>query len=225
MSSIWDRVSNVHYTQLIPGNDPTASSASAAPPPDLGIYEDDESRAQAQANAQPLEYPDFLSFLPTLTWRERILGCATCMICGYLLGFGSFMRMKSLLGGNPVPLVMNVTIGNILALCGTCFLTGPTQQFQRMWHPTRKLASGMYLGSLAFTLFLLVVMGKFRGKGFLLFLTLCFQYVAITWYSLTYIPFARDILKSLGRRYLPSVFARGGGSYDGLADDDYIVDA
>jgi hypothetical protein len=99
------------------------------------------------------------------------------------LSFGSFIRMRDLLGGNPAPLVINVTFGNIIALCGTCFLTGPRQQVRRMFHESRKLASACYLGSLVLTLVLLIL-PKFGGKGLLLFILLIFQYVAITWYVL-----------------------------------------
>ena len=176
MSSMWDRV-NVDYRQLLPSRSEESFDDTA----NLGLYEDDESRAQTQANSTPLQYPSCCQFLPDLSWRERLLGCATCMICGYLLSFGSFLRMKDLVGGNPVPLVINVTMGNVLALCGSFFLTGPTQQFKRMWHETRRIATVMYLGSLSLT-FILLLTPHYRGKGLLLFLLMCFQYVAITWY-------------------------------------------
>jgi hypothetical protein len=175
MSSMWDRV-NVDYRQLLP-----SQSGESVDSANLGVYEDDESRAQTQANGSPLACPEFCNFLPDLSWRERLLGCATCMICGYLLSFGSFMRMKDLVGGNPVPLVINVTMGNVLALCGSFFLTGPTQQIQRMWHETRRIATVMYLGSLSLT-FILLLTPHHKGKGLILFLLMIFQYVAITWY-------------------------------------------
>lgn len=111
--------------------------------------------------------------------------------------------MKALLGGNAVPLVTTVTLGNILSLCGTLFLTGPRSQMQRMFHPSRKISSVMYLGSLGITFFLLLT-PHFFGRGFLLLLLLLSQYASITWYSLTYIPFARDILKSCCRRLVSS---------------------
>lgn len=38
---------------------------------------------------------------PSLTWRERLIGCATCMIGGYILSFGSLFRLKHLIMGNP----------------------------------------------------------------------------------------------------------------------------
>lgn len=41
------------------------------------------------------------SLLPTLTFQERIIGCVSCMVFGYILSFGSFLRFKELILGNP----------------------------------------------------------------------------------------------------------------------------
>jgi hypothetical protein len=117
---MFESIANVDYRQLLPSRSHADSQDSA-----LGIYEDEESRAEAAGEAEPSALTSWcrgvFDFLPSLSLRERVLACATCMVCGYLLSFGSFFRMKSLLGGNPVPLVVNVTAGNILALYVTCF--------------------------------------------------------------------------------------------------------
>jgi len=44
---------------------------------------------------------DYCSMLPSLTWTERLIGCGTCMVAGYLLSFGAFFRIKHLVLGNP----------------------------------------------------------------------------------------------------------------------------
>lgn len=197
------------YARLIPSG--TNDQEDAEIMADLGIYEDDDTRSEREAALGyggntvglgacfPPWLERFCDNLPTLTLRERLLGCATMMVCGYLLSFGSFMRMKNLLMGDPVPLVVNVTVGNIIALCGTCFLSRPETQYQRMFHKSRKLASVFYLGSLGATMFLLLV-PHFPLRGLLLFLLMIGQYVAITWYCLSYIPFARDFVSSGCRR-------------------------
>ena len=171
MSSMFESV-NFDYRRLIP------SRGSEEGP--LGVYEDEESRREREEQEEPLTCPDWCSFLPELTLRDRLLGCGVCMVCGYLLSFGSFLRMRQLLGGNPTPLVAKVTLGNILSLCGTCFMSGPTQQSRRMFHKTRRVASYMYLGSVAVTVLLLMA-PKSTGKGLVLFLLLLSQYVSITW--------------------------------------------
>jgi len=173
----------------------------------LGIYEDEESRAQrtAEEDEDFWRYcPNwFVDMIPELSLRERLLGCATCMICGYLLSVGSLMRMKDLMVGNPVPLVSTVTFGNIISLCGTFFLAGPKSQVRRMFHASRRNASFMYLGSLAIT-FVLLLMPRFIGRGLFLFVLLLGQYASISWYSLSYVPFGREILKKCCRRVISS---------------------
>lgn len=172
------------YQRLVPGGSNAPEPSTPPLPEDLGIFEDDESRAQRLLEEGGGDDDCFQYFCSRcdyqLSLQERLLGCATCMVCGYLLSFGSFLRMKDLMTGNPVPLVVNVTIGNVVALCGTCFLTGPKQQSTRMFHPKRRMASILYLSSLIVTLFLLVL-PHHRGKGFILFLLLLSQYATITW--------------------------------------------
>jgi len=185
-------------------------SQDAEPMEHLGIYEDEESRAdRAVARGEdpdlfrhcPIWFTDLYESLPTPTLRERLLGCGTMMLCGYLLSFGSFMRLKHLFTGNPVPIVVNVTMGNIITLCGTCFLTGPQSQLSKMFHKSRKLASAFYLGSLGVTL-LLLMLPHFPTKNLMLFLLMLGQYVAITWYCLSYIPFARQFVKNICLRMI-----------------------
>ncbi|CAJ1934796.1 unnamed protein product [Cylindrotheca closterium] len=53
----------------------------------LGFYEDEESRAQRNAEEDAHAWghcPNwFVDMIPELSLEERLLGCATCMICGY----------------------------------------------------------------------------------------------------------------------------------------------
>lgn len=134
------------------------------------------------------------SLIPSLSWRERLIGCASCMIIGYLLSFGSFFRIKDLIMGNPLPFVLNATIGNIIALAGSCFLTGPTAQLGKMFKESRRVASIAYLSSLILTLVVAYV--PIPGpKGLLLIVLLVVQYLSVFWYCLSYVPFARDAVK------------------------------
>ncbi|XP_065256497.1 vesicle transport protein SFT2A isoform X4 [Emys orbicularis] len=80
------------------------------------------------------------------------------------------------------------TIGNIAALASTCFLMGPVKQLKKMFEPTRLIATIVMLLCLIFTLCAVFWWGK---KGLALLFCI-FQFLAMTWYSLSYIPFARD---------------------------------
>jgi hypothetical protein len=132
---------------------------------------------------------------PALSYRERLLGCVTCMVAGYLLSLGSLFRIKDLvLHHDPFPFVMNATIGNIIALAGSFFLSGPKHQMERMWHEKRRTATALYLGSLTATV-LVAFLPIPMGKGLILLLLMICQYVSIAWYCLSYIPFAHDAIR------------------------------
>ncbi|XP_050805159.1 vesicle transport protein SFT2A isoform X3 [Gopherus flavomarginatus] len=80
------------------------------------------------------------------------------------------------------------TIGNISALASTCFLMGPVKQLKKMFEPTRLIATIVMLLCLICTLCAVFWWGK---KGLALLFCIL-QFLAMTWYSLSYIPFARD---------------------------------
>lgn len=165
-----------------------------------------QQRREQEENDQQL---DVCSLFPSLSFQERLGGCIGCMILGYLISFGSFFRFKDLLIGKPIPFVLFSTMGNVISLCGSCFLSGLQKQVSKMWHPTRRGATGLYIGSLLVTIVVMLVF-EFVGKGkekdgqggyhrnvvpqaILLVLLLFCQYVAVAWYCLSYIPFARKL--------------------------------
>ena len=134
------------------------------------------------------------AMFPSLSWKDRLMGCMLCMGFGYILSFGSFFRFKDLLLGDPVPFVSVATIGNIISLSGSCFLTGPTTQMKRMCKKTRRVAAISYIGSLITTL-VVAFAPPFQAKALVLVFLMIIQYLAIGWYCASYIPFARDGIK------------------------------
>ncbi|XP_041073141.1 vesicle transport protein SFT2A [Carcharodon carcharias] len=80
------------------------------------------------------------------------------------------------------------TLGNIAALSSTCFLMGPLKQLKKMVDPNRLVATIVML--LCFILTLCAVFW-WQKKGLALIFCIL-QFMATTWYSLSYIPFARD---------------------------------
>ena len=152
------------------------------------------------------------SFCPALSWQERLGGCLGCMVLGYILSFGSFFRFKDLMLGDPTPFVVYSTVGNIISLSGSFFLSGPTSQLKKMFHEKRKIATILYLGALFTTLSVAFMpfSDKFRGvKAMLLVLLLLCQYVAIAWYCMSYIPFARQMATRACSSFISRVEAWG----------------
>jgi Got1/Sft2-like family len=145
------------------------------------------------------------SYFPALTWRERCIGCVTCVIAGYLLSLGSLWRLKDLALGRPLPFVLNATTGNIISLAGSFFFSGPRAQVRRMFHDKRRTATLLYLGSLFVTLIVaFVAPRRLPLKSLLLLLLMGAQYLAVAWYCLSYVPFAHDAVSS----YLSHVWSR-----------------
>ncbi|CAH1154633.1 unnamed protein product [Phaedon cochleariae] len=125
----------------------------------------------------------------TFSWSTRIKGFLACFIVGILLSFlGSFALF--LHRGLPVFAVF-YTLGNITSIASTCFLMGPFNQIKKMFAPTRYIATILVLVSFILTL----VSALALGKPVLALIFIIIQSLAMTWYSLSYIPYARDAVK------------------------------
>lgn len=122
----------------------------------------------------------------TLSYSTRVKWFAICFGVGILCSIlGSALLFVP--GGLKLFAVF-YTLGNIAALSSTCFLMGPLKQLKRMFEPTRLIATIVMLLCLALTLCAVFWWGK-RGLA-IIFCIL--QFLAMTWYSISYIPFARD---------------------------------
>ncbi|KAG7462721.1 hypothetical protein MATL_G00187700 [Megalops atlanticus] len=122
----------------------------------------------------------------TLSYSTRVKWFIICFACGILcsiLGTALLFLPK----GTQLFAVF-YTLGNVAALASTCFLMGPMKQLKRMFEPTRLLATCVMLLCLILTLCSVFWWHK-RGLA-ILFCIL--QFLAMTWYSISYIPFARD---------------------------------
>lgn len=62
-----------------------------------------------------------------------------------------------------------------------------------MFHSTRFVCSCVYISTLCITL-VLAFSASFTGQGFLLVLCIVIQFLAMVYYILSYIPFARQIV-------------------------------
>lgn len=128
---------------------------------------------------------------PQLTYQQRLIGFATCYILGYLITFMSFNFFIELVEGNPLPFVMLYTVGNIISLFSSMFLCGPKRQLKNMFDNKRKITTTVYLSTLFITIVVAFIPFEQTFKLIILVLLLLVQVCAATWYSLSYIPFAR----------------------------------
>ncbi|XP_017888390.1 vesicle transport protein SFT2A isoform X2 [Ceratina calcarata] len=125
----------------------------------------------------------------TLSWSTRIKGFAICFVVGILCSFlGSFALF---LNKGLAVFAVFYTLGNIISMASTCFLMGPFNQIKKMFASTRLIATILVFLSIAMTLFAAL---HLRNAGLAL-LFIIIQSLAMTWYSLSYIPYARDAVK------------------------------
>jgi hypothetical protein len=82
------------------------------------------------------------------------------------------------------------TLGSLASLGSTMFLMGPLKQIKAMFSSTRIIATVIVLLSIVLTIFFAV-----KGKAGLALLFCMIQFLAMIWYSISYIPFARDAVK------------------------------
>ncbi|XP_065648348.1 vesicle transport protein SFT2A isoform X3 [Hydra vulgaris] len=128
-----------------------------------------------------------ISDATTLSWSTRIKCFIACFLFGISFSIlGAFLFFKSLkLFG------VFYTFGNIASLASTCFLMGPLKQLKNMFKEKRLIATIVMLGALTLTL----CSAFWWNKKGLVLLFVVIQYFAMTWYCLSYIPFARDAVK------------------------------
>lgn len=121
----------------------------------------------------------------SLSWSTRIKGFIACFLIGFLL---SLLSSMSVFLANYKMFGVLYTFGNVLALSSTCFLMGPVNQIKKMFSSSRIIATVVMLTTLVLTLLAALV---WKNGGLVLILVLI-QFLAMTWYSLSYIPYARD---------------------------------
>ncbi|XP_049737272.1 vesicle transport protein SFT2B [Elephas maximus indicus] len=127
---------------------------------------------------------------PSLSWGTRIKGFIACFAVGILCSLlGTLLLWVPKKG--LVLFIVFYTFGNIASLGSTIFLMGPMKQLKRMFEPTRLIATVVMLLCLVLTL---CSAFWWRNKGLALIFCIL-QSLAMTWYSLSFIPFARDAVK------------------------------
>ncbi|KAM9317111.1 vesicle transport protein SFT2A [Gastrophryne carolinensis] len=125
----------------------------------------------------------------SLGFGTRVKWFAICFVCG--MAFSILGSALLFLPGSGIKLfAIFYTLGNVAALCSTCFLMGPVKQLKKMFEPTRLIATIIMLLCLICTL---CAVFWWQKKG-LAILFCILQFLAMTWYSISYIPFARDAI-------------------------------
>ncbi|KAF8228944.1 SFT2-domain-containing protein [Tricholoma matsutake] len=127
-----------------------------------------------------------------LSRTQRLYGFIGCLAVGFLLSLlGAILLFLGQLGIFAVLYIM----GTIVSLVGTGFLIGFLKQLKLMFKPVRVVASIVFLASIG-----LVFVGAFVLRNEVLCIVfVIIEYLAYTWYTLSYIPYARAaVTKAVG---------------------------
>lgn len=130
------------------------------------------------------------SLCPTLTFSQRIIAFAVCLGFGALtscLAFYCLFQKEYIEFG-----VLN-TIANLFALGSSLFLAGPKKQMKKMFEETRWIATTVYLVTMVLTF----IAALWIKSPALTILMVIIQYLAMIWYGLSYIPYARTVVKKM----------------------------
>ncbi|KAK7198384.1 Got1/Sft2-like family [Novymonas esmeraldas] len=128
------------------------------------------------------------SLCPSLSFKNRVRGCLACAGLGFLFFIFSWVTVFL---GDYVFFGVLFTIGSLLCLGSTFFLAGPVRQFKSMFNEGRWIASTVYIITMVLTILCAVLL----NSGLLTILMSVIQLLALAWYILSYIPFARDLVK------------------------------
>lgn len=140
---------------------------------------------------EPTITEELSSICPSLTYKQRMYGFGICFVLGWFLEFLSILTLSEI-RTNPGRFALTYTLGSIVALASTCFLWGPMRQLKKMFKPIRAGATILYLLSMILTLYLAFS----HAPTMSVLLAILLQFLAMVWYVLSYIPYARRAIRN-----------------------------
>ncbi|CED84519.1 Membrane protein involved in ER to Golgi transport [Phaffia rhodozyma] len=130
-----------------------------------------------------------------LTWTQRLMGFGACLGLGFVV---SLIGAVLLFIGSTISFAFLYAVGCIISLIGTGFLVGFLKQFKMMFAPVRLVATAIFLGSLVMCFIAAFVL----GNAVLCIVFVIISYLAFAWYSLSYVPYARSLVKNAVSKFV-----------------------
>jgi hypothetical protein len=149
-------------------------------------------RSEATDSMTLIQQP---SYLPTMTWTQRLYGFGICVGCGILCSLLSCIFIFSI---NFTAFAVMYTLGNLLAIGSSLFLMGPMRQLKSMCQPVRMVTTIVFFVCMAMTL----LSALYFESGILVLVFCLLQFGAFVWYSLSFIPYARECCMSCTKKVI-----------------------
>ncbi|KAG0143468.1 hypothetical protein CROQUDRAFT_182818 [Cronartium quercuum f. sp. fusiforme G11] len=130
--------------------------------------------------------PSAFEFLG-LSKTQRLYGFGACLVGGFVVSvIGSILFVF----GNATSFAFLYVLGIIISMTGTGFLIGFARQLKTMFKPVRLVASILFLSCI-----IMVFVSAFvLHIDVLVIIFAILTFFAYTWYSLSYIPYARALV-------------------------------
>lgn len=139
---------------------------------------------------------------PSMGFKQRLFGCACCFAAGQLLQFIAFGSAAGVLIGHPGRFARCYSMGNIMMVTGSFFLSGPKRQCNKIREKDRLPTFCAFILSSVLTLWV-VFAHAFWGRALLIIFAVVIQWCAQVWYILSYVPYGHTV----GRRVIKKVMA------------------
>jgi len=130
------------------------------------------------------------SCFPEMSYQMRLYGVLICFGVGTVLSLCSTLFLTT---GSVTAFAIIYTMGNIIAIFSSTFMMGWKRQSRMMFKRERLGATLIYFISLIATL---IVAFTVSSPAIPCLILVVIQFCAATWYTLSYIPFARQMILS-----------------------------
>ena len=114
---------------------------------------------------------------------------------GYILQLGGIAKyLAAVVNFTPRKFVIMYSLGNLLSMSASMFLFTPKTMWKNMMNPTRKTVTIVFFSSLTVSVLTCLLVDTKMGKIVTL-ISAAVQMGSYWWYTLSYIPFARAMIK------------------------------
>jgi len=137
---------------------------------------------------EPETAAEYVEEAMTMSYRNRLIAFVICLASGVFFTALSTLMLPMIVI-KPHKFAVSYSLGNLLMLGSTAFLVGPKKQLQNMCQGHRALASSCYIAAMFGTLY----SALFLRISLMVIVCICIQFSALVWYSLSYIPFGRQL--------------------------------
>uniref|UniRef100_A0A0N4ZPJ7 Vesicle transport protein n=1 Tax=Parastrongyloides trichosuri TaxID=131310 RepID=A0A0N4ZPJ7_PARTI len=125
-----------------------------------------------------------------MPWDLRVQCFIGCFILSIIASLcSSFLLIQ----GKLIGYVVLVSVGSIISIIGSLFLSGPTKQLRNMFEEKRIVATIIYILSIIMSFIAALIIKSVP----LAIICIIIQYLSMAWYSLSYIPFAHNFVKKI----------------------------